>query len=224
MHLSQHKLCARKTELALDMKYSFDFHHVDRWPPEVTSNAYFRGDTLTGRGCMLGDGLYSGLYSGLMLLSRKHSVPTWVTYPLFVCHALQVTLSTCVTQVCWCSRVTLHRCVTGSSSPPRAPWGACSWWRQWVATVVTWQRLVAWPAELMRPISSRRNSPWPTWRFGPADVMGVERLLHKTTNKKPMEWSATKNYTLAILETRKFCVVIRKVFGDVNPLTPKFKK
>ena len=44
MHLSQHKLCTRKMELALDMKFDVDFHWVTRpWqrtPMEVTSNTF----------------------------------------------------------------------------------------------------------------------------------------------------------------------------------------
>ena len=55
MHLSQLKLCTRKMELALEVKFHLDFHWVtelelhvqgdERWPMEVTSNTYFRGIT-----------------------------------------------------------------------------------------------------------------------------------------------------------------------------------
>ena len=30
-------------ELALEVKFYLDFHDVERWPTEVTSNTYFRG-------------------------------------------------------------------------------------------------------------------------------------------------------------------------------------
>ena len=39
MHLQQHNLCRRKTELALEVK----FYGGECWPTEVTSNTYFRG-------------------------------------------------------------------------------------------------------------------------------------------------------------------------------------
>ena len=39
MHLQQHDLCTRKTELALEVKFYGD----ECWPTEVTSNTYFRG-------------------------------------------------------------------------------------------------------------------------------------------------------------------------------------
>ena len=42
MHLSQHRSCTRKMELALEGKLYLDFHWVTRWPVEVTSNKYFR--------------------------------------------------------------------------------------------------------------------------------------------------------------------------------------
>ena len=51
MHLVQHWLCTRKIELALQVKFISTFselhvHGDERWPTEVTSNAYFRGVTL----------------------------------------------------------------------------------------------------------------------------------------------------------------------------------
>ena len=50
MHLSQHKLCTRKMELALEVKFSrlslsLHVHGDERRPMEVTSNTYFRGVT-----------------------------------------------------------------------------------------------------------------------------------------------------------------------------------
>ena len=49
MHLSQHKLCTRKTELSC-ARWNFistftelHAHSDERWPTEVTSNTYFRG-------------------------------------------------------------------------------------------------------------------------------------------------------------------------------------
>ena len=53
MHLSQYKICTRKMELVLEVKFISTFtlhvHGDERWPTEVTSNTYFRGVALWAR-------------------------------------------------------------------------------------------------------------------------------------------------------------------------------
>ena len=51
LHLSRHKLCTRRTELALEVNSVLTFtelrgHSDERWLTEVTSNTYFRGVAL----------------------------------------------------------------------------------------------------------------------------------------------------------------------------------
>ena len=165
MRLSQHKLCARKTELALDVNFRSTFnglHGHERWPTEMTSNTYTNTyfQSVWWSWLVFGFGFYTCPNWSLANFARATEESTYYYYYVFICwrNDPRVILTAYAQVACLC----FFRLPLVVAVPPPVLRGG-------VGTGA---------ASLLHPVTTRDAAVGPLWPLGvlPVDCWKTRRL------------------------------------------------